>query len=110
STLTISTNPGTPPAGTTSFTVKPATSASDFATGSGTLTVGKRNPTVTFTGAPASAAYLSSFTVTSTTNSSASPIYTSSGGCSNIGATYTMTSGTATCAATVTWPPDADHH
>src|SRR5438034_273650 len=110
STLTISTTSGTTPAGTTSFTVKAATSTSDFATGSGTLTVGKRNPTVTFTGAPASAAYLSSFTVTSTTNSSASPLYTSSGGCSNIGATYTMTSGTATCAATVTWAPDVDYN
>src|SRR5204863_463735 len=110
STLTISTTSGTTPAATTSFTVKAATSASDFATGSGTLTVGKRNPTVTFTGAPASAAYLSSFTVTSTTNSSASPLYTSSGGCSNIGATYTMTSGTATCAATVTWAPDVDYN
>src|SRR5438876_730471 len=110
STLTISTTSGTTPAGTTALTVKAATSASDFATGSGTLTVGKRNPTVTFTGAPASAAYLSSFTVTSTTNSSASPIYTSSGGCSNIGTTYTMTSGTATCAAAVTWAPDADYN
>src|SRR5947208_949701 len=109
-TLTISTTSGTTPAGTTSFTVKAATSASDFATGFGTLTVGRRNPTVTFAGAPACAAYLSSFTVTSTTNSSASQLYTSSGGCSNIGATYTMTSGTATCAATVTWAPDADYN
>src|SRR5439155_96887 len=109
STLTISTTSGTTPAGTTSFTVKAATSASDFATGSGTLTVGKRNPTVTFTGAPASASYLSSFTVISTTNSSASPLYTSSGGCSNVGASYTMTSGTAACTSTVAWAADANY-
>src|SRR5438094_743866 len=109
STLTISTTSGTTPAGTTSFTVKAATSASDFATGSGTLTVGKRNPTVTFTGAPASAAYLRSFTVASSTNSSVSPVYTAAVGCSNVGASYTMTSGTATCTSTVAWPGDGNY-
>src|SRR5213593_1201393 len=55
------------------------------------------NPTVSFTLAPVSAVYQSSFTVASSTNSSASPVYTSSGACSNVGPTYTMTSGTATC-------------
>ncbi len=110
STLTISTTLGSTPAGTTSFTVKAATSVSDSATGTGTLTVNKKTPTVTFTGAPASAAYQSSFTVASTTNSSASPVYTSGGGCSNVGPTYTMTSGTATCTSTVTWAADAAYN
>src|SRR5207244_10306045 len=69
----------------------------------------KIDPTVTFTGAPASAAYQSTFTVASTTNSSASPVYTAAGGCSNVGVSYTMTSGTATCTSSVTWPADANY-
>src|SRR5207249_3086354 len=52
----------------------------------------------------------SSFTVASSTNSSASPVYASGGACSNVGPTYTMTSGTATCTATVTWPADANYN
>jgi len=55
------------------------------ATRSQTTAAEKINPTVTFTGAPASAAYHSVFTVASTTNSSASPVYTSGGVCSNLG-------------------------
>jgi hypothetical protein len=73
-------------------------------------TATKIAPTTTFTGAPASAAFGSSFTVASTTNSSASPVYTASGGCSNVGTLYTMTSGTTTCTATVTWAADANYN
>src|SRR5207245_5368645 len=69
----------------------------------------KISPTVTLTGAPASAAYQSTFTVVSTTHSSTSPVYTAAGGCSNVGASYTMTSGTATCTSTVTWAADASY-
>jgi len=65
---------------------------------------------VTFTGAPASAAYLGTFAVASTTNSSASPAYASSGVCSNAGPTYTMTSGTGSCTSTVTWAADANYN
>src|SRR5216110_66377 len=70
------------------------------------------NPTVTFTGAPGNAVYQSSFTVASSTNSSASPVYTSGpvGVCSNVGTTYTMTSGTGTCTSTVTWAADASYN
>jgi len=39
-------------------------------------TATKISPTVTFTGAPGSAGYRSTFIVASTTNSSASPVYT----------------------------------
>src|SRR5207245_2623264 len=78
------------------------------ATRSQTTTADKINPTVMFTGAPASAAYLSSFTVASTTNSSAGPVYTSSGVCSNLSTVYTMTSGTGSCTPTVTWGADAN--
>src|SRR5204862_463048 len=79
------------------------------ATRSQTTTADKINPTVTFTGAPASAAYQSAFTVASSTNSSASPVYTSGGVCSNLTTAYTMTSGTGSCAATVTWAADDNY-
>lgn len=69
----------------------------------------KADPTVTFTGAPATATYASTFTVASTTNSSTSPVYTASGSCSNSGTTYTMTSGTGTCTSTVTWAADDNY-
>src|SRR5213595_1548492 len=105
STLTISTTSGTTPAATTSFTVQAATSVSDLATGSGTLRVGKQNPTVTFSGAPTSAGYGTTFTVASSTNSSASPVYTGSGT-----TTYSMTSGTGTCTSTATWAADANYN
>src|SRR3989440_3294591 len=79
------------------------------ATRSQTTTAEKIDPTVTFTGAPTTAAYLSTFTVASSTNSSASPAYASSGVCSNAGPTFTMTSGTGSCTATVTWAADANY-
>lgn len=49
------------------------------------------------TNAPASAAYNSSFTVSATASSGLAIAFTSSGACSNLGATYTMTSGTGSC-------------
>jgi hypothetical protein len=67
-------------------------------------------PTVTFTGAPASAPYLGTFTVASTTNASTSPLYTASGVCSNVSTLYTMTSGTGTCTSTVTWAADSNYN
>src|SRR5204863_2676323 len=79
------------------------------ATRTQTTTAQKIAPTVTFTGAPASAAYLGSFTVASTTNSSATPLYTSAGVCSNLTTVYTMTSGTGSCTATVTWAADDNY-
>jgi hypothetical protein len=54
--------------------------------------------TITFTtNPPATAAYNSSFTVAASASSGLGVTYTSSGSCSNSGATYTMTSGTGTC-------------
>src|SRR2546425_7110312 len=79
------------------------------ATLSQTTTATKIDPTVTFTGAPTTAAYLSTFTVASSTNSSASPVYASSGVCSNLLAVYTLTSGTGTCTSTVTWTADDNY-
>src|SRR5438445_6951631 len=79
------------------------------ATRSQTTTAEKITPTVTFTGVPPSAAYQSAFTVASSTNSSASPVYTSGGVCSNLSTVYTMTSGTGSCTATVTWAADDNY-
>jgi sugar lactone lactonase YvrE/phosphotransferase system HPr-like phosphotransfer protein len=55
--------------------------------------------TITFTtNPPATAAYKSTFKVAATNGGSGNAVtFTSSGACSNSGATYTMTSGTGTC-------------
>ena len=76
------------------------------ATQTQTTTAEKIHPTVTFTGAPPTAANYSSFTVASTTNSSSTPVYTSSGACTNSGAVYTMTANSGTCTSTATWAAD----
>ena len=49
------------------------------------------------TNAPSSAAYNSQFTVAASASSGLAVAYTSSGCCTNSGATYTMTSGTSAC-------------
>ena len=71
--------------------------------------VTKVAPTVTFTGAPASAAYLSSFTVATTENSGITPtIVTTTGGvCTVSGTTVTMKKGTGTCTVKASWATDA---
>src|SRR5882724_7678673 len=62
------------------------------------VTAQKANQTITVsTPAPASAVYNTSFTVAATASSSLAVSYSSSGVCSNVGATFTMTSGTGTC-------------
>jgi hypothetical protein len=71
-------------------------------------------PTVSFTGAPASAVYQSTFTVTaSSTNDPSIPAITSNGSCSlsnitasgtTVTATVTMTSGNGTCTLKAAWP------
>src|SRR5207248_2076561 len=63
-----------------------------------TLTVNKANQTITVsTHAPASAAFNSNFTVAATATSGLAVAYSSSGVCTNVGATFTMTGGTGTC-------------
>src|SRR5207247_1787315 len=106
-TTTYSMTSGT---GTCTATVTWAADANyNGATRSQTTTATKISPTVTFTGAPASAGYRSTFIVASTTNSSPTPVYTANGVCSNLGTTYTMTSGTGSCTSTVTWAADANY-
>src|SRR5438552_6600457 len=97
--------------GTGSCTATVTWAADDNYTGATrtqTTTAEKITPTVTFTGAPAIAAYLSAFTVASSTNSTESPVYTSGGVCSNLGTAYTLNSGTGSCTTSVTW--SADHN
>jgi hypothetical protein len=68
-------------------------------------TVTKIAPTVTFTGAPANAAYLSTFTVSTTQNSGVTPKITSTTGsvCSVSGDVVTMKKGEGTCTVKATW-------
>jgi microsomal dipeptidase-like Zn-dependent dipeptidase len=75
---------------------------------SGTLQVAN-SASVTFTGAPASAAYGSSFTVSATTNASTTPVITATGACAIAGNVVTMTSGTGTCQMTAAWAADANY-
>ncbi len=64
----------------------------------GTLTIGKEDQTITVnTHAPATAVYNSTFTVAATAGSGLTVSYSSTGSCSNTGATFTMTSGSGTC-------------
>jgi hypothetical protein len=66
--------------------------------GNQTLAVTKTNQAIVLN-TPASATYTTSFTaiVTSMGASGNPVVFTSAGGCSNVGALYTMTSGTAAC-------------
>lgn len=66
-------------------------------------------PTVTFTGAPASAAYRATFIIGATTNASTAAVITASGACSINGNTVTMSSGTGTCSLTANWAADSNY-
>ena len=67
--------------------------------------------TITFTTNPlATAAYHSSFKVAATGGASGNAVtFTSSGVCSNSGATYTMTSGTGTCSVIANQAGNSDY-
>jgi hypothetical protein len=76
-------------------------------------TVTKVQPTITFTGAPSTAGYLSTFTVATTQNSGITPKITSTTGsvCSvgtvnGVPNTVTMKSGTGTCTVKASWATD----
>jgi hypothetical protein len=72
-------------------------------------TVTKVAPTVTFTGAPSSAAYLSTFTVATTQNSGITPTITSTPAtvCTVSGNVVTMKNGTGTCTVKAAWATNA---
>jgi large repetitive protein len=62
-------------------------------------------PTVSFTGAPATATYGSTFTVAASSNSTSTPTFTATGSCTINVTTLavTMTSGTGTCTMKASW-------
>ncbi|HEX6804562.1 MAG TPA: Ig-like domain-containing protein [Terriglobales bacterium] len=82
--------------------------------GSATFTVRPIPPTITFKGAPYSASYNSTFTVTATTNAGVLPSISGTSGICSVGrvtgtaasaqAIVTMTSGTGTCTTAASWP------
>jgi hypothetical protein len=72
-------------------------------------TAAKIAPTASFTGAPTSAVYNSTFTVKATTNASTTAVITASGACSITGNTVTMTSGTGACSLTANWAADSNY-
>lgn len=95
------------------------TAASGTNSGTANLTVTGAAPTVSFTGAPASASYQSAFTVTATTNASVMPTIAGSAGVCSVSAvggtptsasaTVTMLTGTGTCTLTASWPATANY-
>jgi FtsP/CotA-like multicopper oxidase with cupredoxin domain len=107
-TAQVTMNSGT---GTCNLTANWAPITPNYTAASSTqsTTAAKIAPTVTFTGAPASAVYQSTFTVATTTNASTTAVITASGGCSISGNTVTMTSGTTACSLTANWATDANY-
>ena len=88
--------PGTYPTGVSANFAGDSTTVTS--TGTNSLTVSMANQTINVgTHAPASAGYNSQFTVAATSDSGLAVSYSSSGACTNSGATFTMTSGTGTC-------------
>jgi hypothetical protein len=76
-----------------------------------TVTAAKASQTITVTtAAPSSAAYNSKFTVAATASSGLAVAYTSSGGCTNSGATFTMTSGSTSCTVQFNQAGNADYN
>ena len=65
--------------------------------------------TITFTGAPASALYQSTFAIAANSNSGISPTISAAGACSISGLTVSMSSGTGTCTLTANWPGNANY-
>ncbi len=72
------------------------------------LNITTATPLVTFTGAPSTAAYASTFVVAASTNASTLPLISAGGACSISGNTVTMTSGTGTCSLLASWAGDGN--
>jgi len=98
------------PTGTCSLTASWAADTNyNSATATQSTTALKANPTVTFTGAPATAAYQATFSVSSHTNATTTASYQATGACSISGTTVTMTSGIGTCSLTASWAADTNY-
>ena len=96
--------------GTCSITVRKAADTNYLgASVTQSVTARKIAPTLTFTGAPASAALNSRFVLSASSNASPNPTITSSGACSLSGKTVTASAGPGTCSLRATWPADANY-
>jgi hypothetical protein len=86
------------PGGTAHWMFTGGTNYND-ANGDASITIAKANQTISVTThAPASAIYGASFTVAATGGGSGNLVlYTAAGNCTNVGATFTMTSSSGTC-------------
>lgn len=108
------TNPTLTPAtgtSTQSVTFTP-NDAANYSTVTGTVsvTVNPASQTITVTvSAPANASYNSQFTVAASASSGLPVTYSAAGGCTNSGATFTMTSGTTACTVMYDQAGDANH-
>jgi hypothetical protein len=76
---------------------------------SATLLINQAAPIVSFAGAPASAGYNSTFTVSATTNASSAVIVSASGACTVAANVVTMTSGFGTCSLNAHWSADSNY-
>ncbi len=94
-----------PPGGATQVAWYPSATSSEI-----TMTGASQQPqTISCTNPPSSAAYGSQFTMSCTATSGLAVTYTSSGSCSNSGATYTMTSGTGICSVIANQAGDGNY-
>jgi uncharacterized delta-60 repeat protein len=103
---------GTPTvvSGQTNYTVM-AMNSGGSTTVQVTITINKASQTITVgTPAPANATYNTSFTIAATSNSGLAVAYSSSGICTNVGAVFTMTSGTGTCTVKYDQAGDANYN
>ena len=116
-TATVTMTSGT---GTCTVTASwPATTNYLLKTATQSTTATKIAPSVTFTGAPASAIYSTTFQVTATTTASTMPTISGTAGICTVGtlggtaasatATVTMISGTGTCKLTANWLADINY-
>jgi hypothetical protein len=111
---TISGNTVTMVSGTGTCMMKASWAADDVykaATATQTTKAAKIAPTATFTGAPSTAVYQSTFTVAASTNASTTAAITATPAsvCTISSGTVTMASGTGTCTTTAKWAADADY-
>jgi hypothetical protein len=75
------------------------------------ITVNKATQSISFTGAPATAVFNSTFTVNATGGASGQPvILAASGACTIDNGTVTMTSGTGTCSLTANQAGNANYN
>lgn len=78
-------------------------------TASGALLISQATPAVSFTGAPASAPYHATFSVSSSTNADTAASITASGACTIAGTTVTVSAPTGICSIKAAWAASANY-